>query len=33
MAKHKPGDTVKLTIVRGADQSDVSITLGAMPAQ
>jgi serine protease Do len=33
MGKHKPGDTVSLTVVRGSSQMKVSITLAEMPAQ
>jgi len=33
LAKHKPGDKITLTVVRGTDQSSVAITLGEMPAQ
>ena len=29
---HQPGDTIKLTIQRNGSQMDVSVTLGAVPA-
>jgi S1-C subfamily serine protease len=32
ISRHKPGDTLTLTIVRGSQQSTVQATLGALPA-
>jgi S1-C subfamily serine protease len=29
---HQPGDTIKLTIQRSGNQIDVTVTLGAVPA-
>jgi S1-C subfamily serine protease len=31
LSSHKPGDQVKLTIVRGGQQQDVTVTLGTLP--
>jgi S1-C subfamily serine protease len=33
LSRHKPGDTIQLTVMRGSNQSDVSVTLADRPAQ